>query len=212
VPRALEVPVLLVAAPEAGLSLSAASESPESAPRDGRAEALPAPSLPGRTPLIDFLPAVSLDVFASSDGLPVAPANLDLVANDVLVVAAPPSAGCTPLALAILVVAPPLSAVAFAFSSILALTAFCFSSSFYFRSSVALRPAAAAVGLASLDGAFRPPPALPAVPGFSSLAGVAEAAPCALFSASLAACLSINVILGLAGEEATPDLSADADG
>lgn len=211
-PRALEVPVLLVAAPEAGLSLSAASESPASAARDGRAEALPAPSLPGRTPLIDFLPAVSLDVFASSDGLPAAPANLDLVASDVLVVAAPPSAGCTPLALAILVVVPPLSAVAFAFSSILALTAFCFSSSFCFRSSVALRPEAAAVGLASLDGAFRPPPAPLAVPGLSSLAGVVEAAPCALFSASLAACLSINVILGLAGEEATPDFSADADG
>jgi len=56
-----------------------------------------------------------------------------------------------------------------------------------------------AVGLASLDGALSPPEEVAAA-SFLAL----SSAYFALVSASLAACLSIIVILGLVGEAASP--------
>ena len=56
-----------------------------------------------------------------------------------------------------------------------------------------------AVGLASLDGALSPPEEAAAASFFAL-----SSAYFALVSASLAACLSIIVILGLVGETASP--------
>ena len=58
-----------------------------------------------------------------------------------------------------------------------------------------------AVGLASLDGALSPPEEAAAA-SFLAL----SSAYFALVSASLAACLSIIVVLGLVGEAALPSL------
>lgn len=61
------------------------------------------------------------------------------------------------------------------------------------------------MGLASLDGALAPEADMVAVSGAAAASFLAlSSAYFALVSASLAACLSIIVILGLVGEAASP--------